>query len=109
MSDPQHPGAPEGSQLNIELTADIAEGTYANLVMIAHSAEEFILDFIRVMPGVPQARVKSRIIVSPPHAKRLLGALAENIARYENTYGVINEVHFAGPDAFRFDGPGGEA
>ncbi|HYE58272.1 MAG TPA: DUF3467 domain-containing protein, partial [Rhodothermales bacterium] len=95
MSDPQHPGAPEGSQLNIELTADIAEGTYANLVMIAHSAEEFILDFIRVMPGVPQARVKSRIIVSPPHAKRLLGALAENIARYENTYGVINEVHFA--------------
>jgi hypothetical protein len=110
MSDPQFPAGPEGgNQLNIELSADIAEGTYANLVMIAHSAEEFILDFIRVMPGVPQARVKSRIIVTPAHAKRLLGALAENLARYENTYGEINEVQYAGPDSFRFDGPGGEA
>ncbi len=69
------------SQLNIELSEDVAEGLYSNLVMIAHSPEEFILDFIRVMPGVPKARVKSRIIVTPQHARRLLNALAENIER----------------------------
>ena len=71
------------AQLNIELSEDVAEGIYSNLVMIAHSPEEFILDFIRVMPGVPKARVKTRIIVTPQHARRLLGALAENIERYE--------------------------
>ncbi|NBW93721.1 MAG: DUF3467 domain-containing protein, partial [Bacteroidetes bacterium] len=72
MSEKKDDQRPAGPQLNIELNEDIAEGTYSNLVMLAHSAEEFILDFIRVMPGVPKARVKSRIIVSPPHAKRLL-------------------------------------
>lgn len=79
------------TQLNIELDEEIAEGTYSNLVMIAHSPEEFILDFIRVVPGVPKARVKSRIIVTPQHAKRLLRALAENIERYEQAHGPIEE------------------
>lgn len=95
-------------QLNIELTEDVAEGTYSNLVMIAHSPEEFILDFIRVMPGVPKARVKSRIVVTPQHAKRLLGALEENIGRYESSFGPIGEGGAAQPQ-FSFHVPGGEA
>ena len=80
-----------GTQLNIELNEKLAEGEYSNLVMIAHSTEEFILDFIRVMPGVPSARVKSRIIVTPQHAKRFLRALADNIERYEQANGDIPE------------------
>ena len=90
MADPKASDKP-AAQLNIELSEDIAEGEYANLVMIAHSAEEFILDFIRVVPGVRKARVKSRIIVTPQHVKRLLRALAENIERYERAHGPIDE------------------
>jgi hypothetical protein len=95
-------------QINIELSEEVAEGDYANLVMIAHSAEEFILDFIRVMPGLPKARVKSRVIVTPHHAKRLLHALAENIGRYEATHGEIDERPPSG-QRFQFGIPGGEA
>jgi hypothetical protein len=96
-------------QLSIELTEDIAEGIYSNLVMIAHSPEEFILDFIRVMPGVPKARVKSRIIVTPPHVKRLLAALRDNISRYEAQYGPIEEPEGRGGPQFTFQPPSGEA
>ena len=95
-------------KFNIELTEEVAEGVYSNLVMIAHSPEEFILDFIRVMPGVPKARVKSRIIVSPQHARRLLQALAENIERYERAYGEIEERTPPG-QSIHFGAPGGEA
>ena len=95
-------------QINIELTEEVAEGSYSNLVMIAHSPEEFILDFIRVMPGVPKARVKSRIIVSPQHAKRLLNALADNISRYERAYGEIEE-HTPPGQPVQFGLSGGEA
>ncbi len=95
-------------QLNIELSEKMAEGVYSNLVMIAHSPEEFILDFIRVMPGLPQAKVKSRIIVTPQHAKRLLHALEDNISRYERAYGDIEEVTMPS-DGFHFGGPGGVA
>lgn len=102
--EPQKPG----NQLNIELSEEVAEGVYSNLVMLAHSSEEFILDFIRVMPGVPKARVKSRIIVTPQHAKRLLHALAENIDRYEQSHGEIDETQSPGP-AVHFGVPGGEA
>lgn len=83
--------ADQQDQLNLELDAETAEGTYANLVMVAHSPEEFILDFIRMVPGVQKARVKSRIIVTPQHAKRLVSALAENVERYEQTHGEIRE------------------
>jgi hypothetical protein len=103
QQNPQNP-----NQLNIELNETVAEGIYSNLVMISHSPEEFILDFIRVMPGVPQARVKSRIIVTPQHAKRLLGALSENIDRYENSYGEIVERTPPG-QPIRFGGPEGHA
>ncbi|WP_412067283.1 DUF3467 domain-containing protein [Rubrivirga sp. IMCC43871] len=94
--------------LSIELAEDVAEGVYSNLVMISHSPEEFILDFIRVMPGVPKARVKSRVVVTPGHAKRLLAALADNIQRYEAQHGDIGEVLPVQPD-LQFSGPSGEA
>lgn len=97
----------EQPELNIQLDEEIAEGIYSNLVMIAHSPEEFVLDFIRVVPGIQNARVKSRIIVTPQHAKRLLSALEENIGRYEQAHGEIQTqgemsdrpFHFGGPDA----------
>ncbi len=97
------------SQLSIELSDKVAEGTYTNLVMIAHSPEEFILDFIRVVPGVRSAKVKSRVIVTPQHAKRLLRALADNIERFEGTHGTIEERSVQ-DSALRFgSGPVGQA
>ena len=67
----------------------MAEGVYANLAIIAHSSSEFVLDFVRMMPGVKQANVKSRIILTPEHAKKLLFALQENVSKYENNFGKI--------------------
>lgn len=78
------------NQLNIELSEDVAEGVYSNLAIITHSTSEFVLDFIRVMPGVPKAKVKSRIILTPEHAKRLLSALEDNLEKYESVNGRIN-------------------
>jgi len=77
------------NQLNIELSEEIAEGIYSNLAIITHSNSEFVLDFIRVMPGIPKAKVKSRIILTPEHAKRLLTALDENIEKFEAANGRI--------------------
>src|SRR6187551_3681428 len=77
------------NQINIELTDDVAEGIYSNLAMIAHSNSEFVVDFIRLMPGVPKAKVKARIVITPEHAKRLLLALQDNIRKYEETFGAI--------------------
>lgn len=79
----------EQNQINIELDEEQAEGTYANLAIISHSSSEFVIDFVRVMPGLPKAKVKSRIILTPEHAKRLLGALHDNIMKYENSFGEI--------------------
>ena len=92
------------NQLNIELSEEVAEGTYSNLAIITHSSSEFILDFIRIMPGVPKAKVKSRVIVSPPHAKRLLRALADNIERFESPPSVSYEhVFFTDPSSVPSD------
>jgi len=77
------------NQLNIELSEEVAEGTYANLAIITHSSSEFVLDFIRVMPGVPKAKVKSRVILTPEHAKRLLSALQDNIEKFEDVNGRV--------------------
>lgn len=77
-------------QLKIELTPEVAEGTYANLAIITHSSAEFVLDFVRVLPGIPKANVKSRIVLAPEHAKRLLFALQDNIVKYEKNFGTIN-------------------
>ncbi len=75
--------------LQIELAPDKAQGEYANFAIITHSSSEFIVDFARMMPGLPKAQVRSRVILAPEHAKRLLGALQENIMRYERTFGQI--------------------
>lgn len=77
-------------QLKIELTPEVAEGIYSNLAIITHSSAEVVLDFIRVLPGVPKANVKSRIVLAPEHAKRLLFALQDNIVKYEKAFGPIN-------------------
>lgn len=79
----------KNNQLQIELSQDIAQGEYANFAIITHSSSDFIVDFARVLPGVPKAQVKSRVILAPEHAKRLLGALQENIVRYEREFGPI--------------------
>ncbi len=81
----------EKNQLNIELSEEVAEGIYSNLAIITHSSAEMVIDFIRVMPGVPKAKVKSRILMTPQHAKRLLRALADNIQKYESMHGPITE------------------
>jgi hypothetical protein len=97
------------NQINIELKEDVAQGIYSNLAIITHSTSEFVLDFVRIMPGVPKAEVKSRVILTPEHAKRLLLALKDNIAKYESTHGPIKDIeggsgpvipmNFGGPTA----------
>ena len=94
------------NQLNIELTEEIADGIYSNLAIITHSTSEFVIDFVKVMPGVPKAKVKSRILLTPQHAKRLMNALAENIQKYESVHGTIKQsdsiglpMNFGGPTA----------
>lgn len=79
------------NQLNIELNEEVADGVYSNLAIITHSNAEFVMDFIRVMPGMPKARVKSRIILTPQHAKRLMRALQDNIDKYEMAHGRISD------------------
>jgi hypothetical protein len=103
MEDKKNP-----NQISIDLKEDIAQGIYSNLAIITHSPSEFIVDFVRIMPGIPKAEVKSRIILTPEHAKRLLMALKDNIAKYEASHGVIRHaegqemlipMNFGGPSA----------
>jgi len=101
MPDQQQP-----SQLNIEISEEVAEGTYANLAIITHSHAEFVVDFVNVMPGTPKSKVKSRIILTPMHAKRFLKALEDNVTRYEAANGTIQDLeqveiplNFGGPTA----------
>ena len=94
-------------QINIELDDKTAEGTYSNLAIINHSVSEFIVDFISVMPGQPKAKVKSRIILTPQHAKRLVKALADNVHRFEKSHGEIKDYEQP-PVPMNF-GPTGQA
>jgi allophanate hydrolase subunit 1 len=94
------------NQLNIEISEEVAEGVYANLVIITHSHAEFVVDFVNVMPGTPKSKVKSRIVLTPMHAKRFMKALTENIQRYEAANGTIKDMEqveipmpFGGPTA----------
>src|SRR5664279_1766896 len=80
------------NQINIELPDEIAEGIYSNLAIITHSPSEFIVDFVKMMPGTPKAKVKSRIILTPQHAKRLYKALKDNVSRYEAVHGEIKDT-----------------
>jgi Protein of unknown function (DUF3467) len=98
-------------QLDIELGEDVAEGTYSNFAIITHSNSEFILDFVRLLPGIPKGRVKSRIILAPQHAKRLMLALNDNISKFEEIFGEINLEDF-GPQGgipLNFGGQTGQA
>lgn len=97
----------ENQEINIELSEEIAEGTYSNLAIITHSSTEFVVDFVRLMPGVTKAKVKSRVILTPEHAKRLLGALQDNINRYEAIHGTIDTKELSIP--MNFGAPKGEA
>jgi len=103
MNDPN-----KNNQINIELTEETGQGTYANLAVISHSSSEFIIDFVRIMPGLPKAKVQSRIIITPEHAKRLLFALQENVAKYEAMNGNINE-NPKPPIPLNFGGQAGDA
>jgi hypothetical protein len=96
-------------QLNIELTEEISEGTYSNLAIITHSNSEFILDFVNVMPGVPKAKVKSRIILTPQHALRLMRALADNIQKFEKMHGQVTALDNDPIIPMNFGGPAGQA
>ncbi|SEJ38174.1 Protein of unknown function [Cyclobacterium xiamenense] len=98
MEDDTTPDNEQQQQINVELSDEVAEGIYSNLAMIAHSNSEFVVDFIRLMPGIPKAKVKARIIMTPDHAKRLLLALKDNIEKYEKAFGKIE----GGSDAPRF-------
>ncbi len=102
MSDNQQPDG----QLNIEISEEVAEGQYANLAIITHSHAEFVIDFVNVMPGTPKSKVKSRIILTPQHAKRFMKALVENVTRFEGANGKIQDLeevqlpmNFGGPTA----------
>ncbi|MBO7299903.1 MAG: DUF3467 domain-containing protein [Tidjanibacter sp.] len=77
-------------KIEFELSPEVAQGQYANLAIIAHSSSEFILDFATMLPGMQKAKVKSRLVITPEHAKRLLQTLQENVARYERNFGQIN-------------------
>lgn len=97
---------PPPNQLNIEISEEVAEGSYANLAIITHSHAEFVIDFVNVMPGTPKSKVKSRIIFTPQHAKRFMKAITENITKYESMNGPIKDLeemqlplNFGGPSA----------
>jgi hypothetical protein len=107
MADDQM-GEPKDGQINVELSEEIAEGIYSNLAIINHSSSEFVLDFIKIMPGVPKAKVKSRIVLTPQHAKRLLQALNDNVSRFEAQHGTIKDTEQ--PQVpLNFGGPQGQA
>jgi len=97
------------NQLNIELTEEIAEGTYSNLAIITHSHSEFVVDFIRVMPNVPKAKVQTRVIMTPQHAKRLLNALRENINKFEQNFGPIQDLEMPPIPPMNFSAPKAKA
>ncbi len=93
-------------QLNIEISEEVSEGSYANLAIITHSHAEFVIDFVNVMPGTPKSKVKSRIILTPTHAKRFMKAMIENVKKFESVNGPIQDIetvefpmNFGGPAA----------
>ncbi len=103
MSDQQVP-----SQINIEISEEVSEGQYANLAIITHSHAEFVIDFVNVMPGTPKSKVKSRIILTPFHAKRFMKAMMENVKKFEAANGVIQDME-ALEIPFTFGGPTAQA
>ena len=98
------------NQINIELDEEVAQGTYSNLAIITHSSSEFVIDFVRIMPGVPKAKVKSRVVLTPEHAKRLMMALKDNVTKFESMHGEIKNVDGKPPVMpMNFGGPAAQA
>ncbi len=100
---------PQGPQLQIELPEDVADGIYSNLAIISHSNSEFVVDFIRMLPQVPKAKVKSRIILTPEHAKRLVFALTDNIKKFESQFGKIADSNEPAYPPMHFNTPKAQA
>lgn len=96
------------NQLNIEISEEVSEGSYANLAIITHSHAEFVIDFVNVMPGAPKSKVKSRIILTPFHAKRFMKAIAENVQKFEAANGTIQDMESV-EIPFNFGGPAAQA
>ena len=96
------------TQLNIEISEEVSEGNYANLAIITHSHAEFVIDFVNVMPGTPKSKVKSRIILTPQHAKRFMKAITENVGKYEAVNGPIKDLEEV-QIPFNFGGPTAQA
>ena len=97
------------NQINIELPEEIAEGVYSNLAIISHSHSEFVLDFIRLMPNVPKAKVKSRVVLTPQHAKRLMKALSDNLVKFEGQFGKIDDTEHTKLPPMNFNTPKAQA
>lgn len=97
------------NQVNIELTEEVASGTYSNLAVITHSPGEFVCDFIQMMPGVPKGKVKSRVIMTPQNAKRFMKALIDNVQKYEQNFGTIIDAEVPNMPPMNFGGPTTEA
>ncbi len=98
-----------GNQINIELPEDVADGIYSNLAIISHSQSEFVVDFVRLMPNVPKAKVKARVILTPQHAKRLMFALQDNIKKFEAQFGKIEEPDVPSMPPMNFSTPTAQA
>jgi hypothetical protein len=96
------------NQINIEITEEISDGAYVNLAIITHSHAEFVIDFVNVMPGTPKSKVKSRIIMTPFHAKRLMKAMIENVQKFETANGTIQDIETV-EIPFNFGGPPAQA
>ena len=96
------------NQLNIEISEEMSDGIYANLAIITHSHAEFVVDFVNVMPGMPKSKVKSRIIMTPTHAKRFMRAIADNVKKFEASHGNIQDIE-AVDIPFNFGGPTAQA
>jgi hypothetical protein len=107
MSDSNNNQQAQG-QLNIEISEEVSEGQYANLAIITHSHAEFVIDFVNVMPGTPKSKVKSRIVLTPFHAKRFMKALVDNIKKFEAANGTIQDME-AVEIPFNFGGPAAQA
>ena len=101
MADEKNAQSPQ-QQINIEIGEKEAEGIYSNLAIISHSPAEFIMDFTRVLPGIPKSKISARIIMTPQHAKMLLNALKENIEKFENQFGEIQIVGAINQGGFGF-------
>lgn len=97
------------NQVNIELSEEMSTGVYSNLTILTHSPTEFVMDFIQLMPGMPKGKVRSRVIMTPQNAKRLLHAIQDNVRKYEQAFGVIDDGNVPPMPPMNFGTPTTEA